>query len=53
MTFGGAFFLLVLAGLVVAIIVTYNKLVGAAPAVDEAWSDIDVQLSAAPIWCPT
>src|SRR5437879_12291513 len=44
MTFGGAIFTLVFAGLVVAIIVTYNKLVGLRQRSEEAWSDIDVQL---------
>ena len=44
MTFGGAIFTLVFAGLVVAIIVTYNKLVGLRQRSAEAWSDIDVQL---------
>jgi len=44
MTFGGTIFLLVLAGLVVAIIVLYNKLVGLRQRSEEAWSDIDVQL---------
>jgi LemA protein len=44
MTFGGVVFLLVFAGLVVAIIVTYNKLVGLRQRSEEAWSDIDVQL---------
>jgi LemA protein len=44
MTFGGVVFLLVLIGLLVAIIVTYNKLVGLRQRSEEAWSDIDVQL---------
>jgi LemA protein len=44
MTFGGVVFLLVFAGLVVAIIVTYNQLVGLRQRSEEAWSDIDVQL---------
>jgi LemA protein len=44
MTFGGVVFLFVFAGLVVAIIVTYNKLVGLRQRSEEAWSDIDVQL---------
>jgi LemA protein len=44
MTFGGVVFLLVLIGLIVAIIVTYNKLVGLRQRSEEAWSDIDVQL---------
>src|SRR5262249_24109510 len=44
MTFGGVVFLLVLVGLVVAIVVTYNKLVGLRQRSEEAWSDIDVQL---------
>src|SRR2546426_8742581 len=44
MTVGGIIFLLVLVGLVVAIVVTYNKLVGLRQRSEEAWSDIDVQL---------
>src|SRR5439155_1150791 len=44
MTFGGVVFLLVLVGLIVAIILTYNKLVGLRQRSEEAWSDIDVQL---------
>src|SRR2546422_7590954 len=44
MTVGGSIFLLVLVGLVVAIVVTYNKLVGLRQRSEEAWSDIDVQL---------
>ena len=44
MTFGGVVFLLVLIGFVVAIILTYNKLVGLRQRSEEAWSDIDVQL---------
>src|SRR5437588_12334795 len=44
MTFGGIVFLLVLVGLIVAIILTYNKLVGLRQRSEEAWSDIDVQL---------
>jgi len=44
MTFGGVVFLLVLIGLIVAIIVMYNKLVGLRQRSEEAWSDIDVQL---------
>src|SRR3989449_10678087 len=44
MTFGGTIFLLVLVGLVVAIVITYNKLVGLRQRSAEAWSDIDVQL---------
>src|SRR5207249_10229356 len=44
MTFGGVVFLLVFAGLIVAIILTYNKLVGLRQRSAEAWSDIDVQL---------
>jgi len=44
MTFGGVVFLLVFAGLIVAIILTYNKLVGLRQRSEEAWSDIDVQL---------
>ena len=44
MTFGGVVFLLVLIGLIAAIILTYNKLVGLRQRSEEAWSDIDVQL---------
>src|SRR5262244_270101 len=44
MSFGGVVFLLVLVGLVVAIVVTYNKLVGLRQRSEEAWSDVDVQL---------
>src|SRR5437870_12130670 len=44
MTFGGVVFLLVLVGLIVAIILTYNNLVGLRQRSEEAWSDIDVQL---------
>src|SRR6266581_6911351 len=44
MSFGGLVFLLVLVGLVIAIVVTYNKLVGLRQRSEEAWSDIDVQL---------
>src|SRR5881296_2969962 len=44
MSFGGLVFLLVFVGLVVAIVVTYNKLVGLRQRSEEAWSDIDVQL---------
>ena len=44
MSFGGVVFLLVLIGLVIAIVVTYNKLVGLRQRSEEAWSDIDVQL---------
>src|SRR2546429_9494746 len=44
MTFGGVVFLLVLGGLIVAIVLTYNKLVGLRQRSEEAWSDIDVQL---------
>src|SRR2546422_3773272 len=44
MTVGGSIFLLVLVGLVVAIVVTYNKLIGLRQRSEEAWSDIDVQL---------
>src|SRR3989475_4156100 len=44
MTVGGSIFLLVLVGLVIAIVVTYNKLVGLRQRSEEAWSDIDVQL---------
>jgi len=53
MTFGGAFFLLVLAGLVVAIIVRYNKLVGLRQRSDEAGRTSTSSFTAAPIWCPT
>ena len=44
MTLGGIIFLLVVAGLVVAIVAAYNKLVGLRQRSAEAWSDIDVQL---------
>jgi LemA protein len=44
MTVGGVVFLLVFAGLIVAIVFTYNKLVGLRQRSEEAWSDIDVQL---------
>src|SRR5437879_12748433 len=44
MTFGGVVFLLVLGGLIVAIVLTYNKLIGLRQRSEEAWSDIDVQL---------
>jgi LemA protein len=44
MSLGGAIFLLVLAGVIVAIITVYNKLVGLRQRSEEAWSDIDVQL---------
>jgi len=44
MGLGGIIFLLVFAGLVVAIIAGYNKLVGLRQRSEEAWSDIDVQL---------
>src|SRR5438552_9469852 len=44
MTVGGIIFLLVLVGVVVAIVVTYNTLIGLRQRSEEAWSDIDVQL---------
>ena len=44
MTFGGVVFLLVLLGFIIAIVLTYNKLVGLRQRSEEAWSDIDVQL---------
>ena len=44
MSFGGVVFLLLLVALVIAIVVTYNKLVGLRQRSEEAWSDIDVQL---------
>jgi LemA protein len=44
MGFGGVVFLLLLVALVIAIVVTYNKLVGLRQRSEEAWSDIDVQL---------
>jgi LemA protein len=44
MTLGGVIFLLVLAGLIIATITVYNKLVGLHQRSEEAWSDIDVQL---------
>src|SRR5262249_5912812 len=44
MTFGGVVFLLVFAGLVLAIILTYNKLVGLRPRAEEAGSGLRGQL---------
>lgn len=44
MTFGGVVFLIILVGLLVGIVLTYNKLVGLRQRSEEAWSDIDVQL---------
>ena len=44
MTIGGWIFLLVVAGLIVAVVAAYNKLVGLRQRSEEAWSDIDVQL---------
>ncbi len=44
MAIGGWIFLLVLAGLIVAVVAGYNKLVGLRQRSEEAWSDIDVQL---------
>ncbi len=44
MTIGGWIFLLVLAGLIVAVFAAYNKLVSLRQRSEEAWSDIDVQL---------
>src|SRR3989304_308851 len=44
MTLGGVLFLLVVAGLIIAIVTGYNKLVGLRQRSEEAWSDIDVQL---------
>lgn len=44
MTIGGWIFLLVLAGLIVAVFGAYNKLVSLRQRSEEAWSDIDVQL---------
>jgi len=44
MTFGGVVFLIVLVGLILGIVLTYNKLVGLRQRSEEAWSDIDVQL---------
>jgi LemA protein len=44
MTFGGVVFLVILVGLILAIVLTYNKLVGLRQRSEEAWSDIDVQL---------
>ena len=43
MSFGGVVFLLLLVALVIAIVVTYNKLVGLRQRSEEAWSDVDVQ----------
>jgi LemA protein len=44
MTVGGSVFLLVVAVLVVAVIVGYNRLVALRQRSESAWSDIDVQL---------
>ena len=44
MSIGGIVFLLVLAGVVVALVATYNRLVSLRQRSEEAWSDIDVQL---------
>ena len=44
MGIGGWIFLLVVAGLVIAAVAGYNKLVGLRQRSEEAWSDIDVQL---------
>ena len=44
MAIGGIVFLLVLAGVVVALVATYNRLVSLRQRSEEAWSDIDVQL---------
>ena len=44
MGIGGWVFLLVVAGLIIAAVVGYNKLVGLRQRSEEAWSDIDVQL---------
>ena len=44
MSLGGIIFLVVLVGLVVALVTTYNRLVGLRQRSEEAWSDIDVQL---------
>jgi LemA protein len=44
MSIGGWIFLVVVAGLIVAVVAGYNKLVGLRQRSAEAWSDIDVQL---------
>src|SRR5207249_11978248 len=44
MSTGGWIFLLVVAGLSIAAVAGYNKLVGLRQRSEEAWSDIDVQL---------
>src|SRR5438477_5642126 len=44
MSTGGWIFLLVVAGLIIAAVAGYNKLVGLRQRSEEAWSDIDVQL---------
>ena len=44
MSLGGIIFLVVLVGLVVALVTTYNRLVALRQRSEEAWSDIDVQL---------
>jgi len=44
MGIGGWIFLLVVAGLIIAAVAGYNKLVGLRQRSEEAWSDIDVQL---------
>jgi LemA protein len=44
MSIGGWIFLVVVAGLIVAVVAAYNKLVGLRQRSAEAWSDIDVQL---------
>jgi len=44
MSIGGIIFVLVLVGLVVALVATYNRLVSLRQRSEEAWSDIDVQL---------
>jgi LemA protein len=44
MSTGGWIFLLVVAGLIIAAVAAYNKLVGLRQRSEEAWSDIDVQL---------
>jgi LemA protein len=44
LTLGGWIFLAVMAGVLVAVIATYNRLVGLRQQTRAAWSDIDVQL---------
>src|SRR3970040_2627283 len=52
MSLGGIIFLVVLVGLVVALVATYNRLVSLRQRSEEAWSDIDVQLRRLPDLVP-